>query len=176
MNEKNNLHQEELYFKELNQTAVPEEVEQKIDAFLFAVEYRSEEGILRKFAFGYVISTISILFFFHQMGAGFFSFDVGAVLNFLGPVLKQLINGICFNALAVASVLVLSFDEKELDLLLEFKEKVVYGLTFFIWIFLCMFGSEFTWMGALLWIVGASFGAGLGLNFGIRFFKEKSKI
>jgi hypothetical protein len=171
--QKNNLNQEELYFKELQPSKVPEKIETQIDEFLFATEYRSEEAILRKFAFGYGISCFTILFFYHQMGAGFLNFDIGVVLNFLGPILKQLINSIVFNSLAVAAVLVLSFKKEELELLLQFKEKIVYGLTFFIWLFICMFGSEFTWAGAFLWLIGAFFGAGIGLNFGIKFIQEK---
>lgn len=170
---KNNLAQEELYFKELSPTKVPEQIDQNIDQFLYAVEYKSEEAILRKFAFAYVLATLTIISFYHQLGAGIFNFDIGQILNFLGPALKQFINGLCFNAIAIAAVLILSFNKSDLELLMENKEKNVYGITFFIWLFLCMFGSEFTWGGAGLWIIGASLGAGLGLNFGIKFIQEQ---
>lgn len=171
--QKNNLNQEELYLKELQTTKVPEAIEKQIDEFLFAIEYRTEEAILRKFAFGYGISCFTILFFYHQMGAGFLNFDIGIVLNFLGSTLKQLINSIVFNSLAVSSVLILSFKKEELEILLQFKEKIVYGLTFFIWLLVCMFGLEFSWPSAILWLLGAFFGAGVGLNFGIKFIQEK---
>lgn len=170
---KNNLDQEELLFKEQNKTKLPESIEQTVDDFLYATEFKSEEAVLRKFAFGYVMSTIIILGFFHQMGSGWFDFNIGSILNFMGISLKQLINGVCFNTLAIAAVLTISFDKKDLSLLLENKEKIVYGLTFFVGIFLAMFGSEFTWTGLFLWLTGAAFGAGLGLNFGIKFINEK---
>lgn len=172
---KNNLDQEELLFKEQNKTKVPEEIETALDTFLYNTEFKSEEAILRKFAFGYVITTIVILGFFHQMGAGWFSFDIGSVLNFMGIVVKQLVNGVCFNALAVASVIVISFDKKDLDLLLENKLKAVYGISFFVGAFLAMFGNEFTWTGFFFWLCGAAFGAGLALNFGTKFINEKLK-
>jgi hypothetical protein len=170
---KNNLDQEELLFKEQNKTKVPDAIEQTLDAFLYTTEFKSEEAVLRKFAFGYVMSTIIILGFFHQMGSGWFNFNIGSVLDFMGVALKQLINGVCFNALAVAAVLTISFDKKDLTLLLEHKEKIVYGLTFFVGLVLAMFGSEFTWSGLFLWLTGAAFGAGLGLNFAIKFINEK---
>jgi hypothetical protein len=170
---KNNLDQEELLLKEQPKTKVPETIEQTLDAFLYATEFKSEEAVLRKFAFGYVVSALVILGFFHQMGSGWFSFNIGSLLDFMGIVLKQLINGVCFNTLAVASVLTISFDKKDLNLLLEHKEKIVYGLTFFVGILLAMFGSEFTWSGLFMWLTGAAFGAGLGLNFGIKFINEK---
>ena len=170
---KNNLTQEELLFKEQVKTTVPEHIEKTMDLFLYTTEYKSDEAIMRKFAFGYVMSTIIILGFFHQMGSGWFSFNIGSVLDFMGVALKQLINGICFNTLVVASVLTISFDKKDLDILLEHKEKIVYGVTFCAGILMAMFGAEFTWTGFFLWLCGAAFGAGLGLNFGTRFINEK---
>lgn len=171
--EKNNtLMQEELFFKEQIPTQVPESIEQQLDQFIFSLEYRSEEGVLKKFASGYVLASLFVLCFFHQMGAGFFSFDLGSVLNFMGPVFKQLINGLCFGTLVVSLILVVIFDKKDLDLLLTMKNKAIYSLVFFSTIIFSMFGSEFTWSGAFLWTLGASFGAGLGLNFGIRYIEE----
>lgn len=171
--EKNNLMQEELLFKQQPPTEVPPEIEKNLDAFIYALEYQSDEGILRKFAFGYVVACLFVLLFFHQLGAGFFSFDIGSVLNFMGTQFKQLIVGMCFSTIVISSVLVVSFNDKELEILLAMKNKTLYTLIIFTWIFMCMFGNEFTWIGALLWIIGASFGAGLGFNFGEKYIKEK---
>lgn len=173
--EKNNLMQEELLLREQTPTEVPPVIGENLDKFIYSLEYRSEEGVLRKFAFGYAISSLVLLFFFHQLGAGFLSFDIGSVLNFMGPVFKQIIIGICFGTITVSSVLVVSFDAQEKDLLLAIKDKAVYSLLFFSCLFFAMFGNEFSWAGAFLWFVGASFGAGIGLNVGVNYIDEKNK-
>lgn len=71
--EKNNtLMQEELFFKEQLPTQVPESIEQQLDQFIFSLEYRSEEGVLKKFASGYVLASLFVLCFFIKWGPDFF--------------------------------------------------------------------------------------------------------
>ena len=171
--EKNSLIQEELKFKELEETAVPEDIDAEIYAFIYALEYKSEEAILRKFSFGYVVSIVVLTCFYHQMGAGFTSIDVGNVLSFLG-IFKNVIDGLILNTLAIASVLIFSFSIKDLEILNLLKNKQIYIISFFIWIFVCLFG-DFSWTGAFLWLAGSFAGLNIGFNFGSSYIQIKEE-
>jgi len=169
--EKNSLTQEELKFKELEEHAVSEEVDVIIYDFIYSVEYKSEEAVLKKFSFGYVISIIVISLFYHQMGAGFTNIDIGSSLSILG-IFKNAVDGLILNTLAVSSVLILSFSLKDIETLNILKNKQIYIISFFIWVFICMFGV-FSWSGAFLWLVGAFIGLNIGFNFGVTYLQAK---
>ena len=171
--EKNSLIQEELKFRELEDHAVNDEVDGIIYEFIYSVEYKSEEAILKKFSFGYVISIIVITLFYHQMGTGFTGIDIGSSLSILG-VFKNAIDGLILNTLSVASVLILSFSLKDIEVLNILKNKQIYIISFFMWIFICMFGV-FSWTAAFLWLFGAFIGLNIGFNFGVTYLQAREE-